>query len=93
MCVPDKLDILKMIASDRIFITLDGLRTLTQYLLDTTFLNYRINNGRKDFLTQADQEIRKLKPESLPAEKPIYDPSKPLELKFTILKDYMKQYE
>ena len=85
-----------MLETDKIVLTKQGLEDLVQVLLDRTHLQNRtyreydreLNPSEERYLEAIGKErfTRKL-------EMPTYDPSKPLNLKFKILREYLEDYE
>jgi len=93
MAKPHNLNILKLLKCDKLVITKEGLDQLVQDLKDRTSFQYII--GPKFNREVSRSEIqRRVAFNVKPKEKmPEYDPSQPLNLKFKILQDYLKDYE
>jgi hypothetical protein len=80
---------------EKLVISLDGLKQLTLDLNDKTKWTFsgRIRE-KKDVLPSAIERRKALPVQEQQKEQPaIYDPKKPLEFKFKILEDYLKNYE
>lgn len=85
-----------MLRSDKILITKQGLEDLIQVLKDRTHLTYRTYKEVHRDLTPSEAKYlesigkeRKTKGIELP----VYDATKPLNLKFKVLRDYLEDYE
>lgn len=85
---------MKLLKCDKLLITKEGLQQLIQNLKDRTELLYvfgpRFQREIKPSEVQR-QTAFKLKPRV--KEIPKYDPSQPLDFKFKVLQDYLKEYE
>jgi hypothetical protein len=80
---------------EKVIISLEGLKQLTLDLNDKTKWTFsgRIR-PKKDQLPSALERRKALPIDEQQKEKPVlYDPKKPLEFKFKILEDYLKNYE
>ncbi|KAL4437911.1 hypothetical protein ABPG74_001082 [Tetrahymena malaccensis] len=92
-CYPNELSVLKVLTNDRVFITLEALRQLTQELQDRTFRNYRMKHVERG-ITESEAEREQVWPSPKKQDTQVtYDPSKPPQFKFKILQDYYEQYE
>lgn len=78
--------------ADKVIFTKQGLQETTQDLLDRTSILFR--KSRKRTITTSEKERKEIfgiKEEK--EEKTNFDPSKPLQFKFKILEEYLKEYE
>jgi len=94
LCQPDRINILKLLKCDRLVLTKQGLEQLTQNLKDRTELRYRI--GTRYNREQTTSEIQRANAFGIKRkskEMPKYDPSQPLNFKFKVLEEYLKDYE
>ena len=76
-----------------VVITKEGLRQLIQELVDRTYIRNRFRNTRR---APTVSEVERSKALGLAKEEekqPTYDPTKPLQFKFKVLEDYLKEYE
>ena len=83
-----------MLKCDRLVLTKQGLEQLTQNLKDRTELRYRI--GTRYNREQTTSEIQRANAFGIKRkskEMPKYDPSQPLNFKFKVLEEYLKDYE
>lgn len=93
MSKPHRLNVLKLLKADKLIITKEGLDQVVQNLKDRTSLRYRVGQryGRETLPSEAQRmEAFNIKPK---AAEPEYDPTQPLNFKFKILQDYLKDYE
>lgn len=78
--------------ADKVIFTKEGLQETTQDLLDRTTILFRKSRQRTIMPSEKERnEIFGIKEEK--EEKSAYDPSKPLQFKFKILAEYLKEYE
>lgn len=89
------MNILKLLRCDKIIITKVGLEQLIQNLKDRTDIRYRVGpRMHRDLLPS---ELQRIDAFGLKTRKkdemPKYDPTKPLDFKFKVLEDYLKDYE
>ncbi|EGR31997.1 hypothetical protein IMG5_098230 [Ichthyophthirius multifiliis] len=92
--IQQQVSVQQLLQNDRIFITLEGLRQLTQELTDRTFRQFRLRHVERGILPSEQEKIKLFPIENQEQEtKYTYDSSKPLQFKFKILQDYYQQYE
>jgi hypothetical protein len=84
---------IKLLTADKVLITKEGLEQLIQNLRDRTQLNFQV--GRKYNRELLPSELQRIEAFNLKTKKemPQYDPTKPLQFKFKILEEYLKDYE
>jgi len=91
---PHNLNILKLLKCDKLVITKEGLEQLIQSLKDRTELRYRIGpRFDREILPSEVQRATAFNIKPKTKEMPEYDPTKPLEFKFKVLEEYLKDYE
>lgn len=87
---------MKLLHCDRLVLTIDGLKQLTQDLIDRTGNLYRNRKVKRSLMESEKQRNELLKGYHVTLEEKEvlkYDPNKPLKLKFKILEDYLQEYE
>ncbi|KRX10531.1 Ribosomal protein L4 domain [Pseudocohnilembus persalinus] len=93
VCEPNRLNILKLLKQEKIYITKEALQQLVQDLKDRQFLRYRHRSDPKGEIYSEQQRKQALGIEKQEETRYKYDPSKPLHFKFQILNDYLQEYE
>ncbi|KAM3134439.1 hypothetical protein pb186bvf_013418 [Paramecium bursaria] len=76
-CTYDRLNILKILRPKKILLTLDALKGIQE-----DFQIRKLSAFGKQKQKQVQEE-----------ERPVYDPTKPLELKFRVLQEYLQDFE
>lgn len=87
------MNVLKLLACDKLVFTVEGLQQATLDLNDRTKNLYRNKKLKRSSMAS---EIQRREAEGIKEETntlPKYDPSKPLEFKFKILENYYQEYE
>lgn len=86
------MDIQQLVTLTNVMITKEGLRQLVQELVDKKYLYNRIQRGRRA-PTASEVEKEKIFGTKKEGDAPTYDPSKPVQFKFKVIEDYLKEYE
>lgn len=84
---------LKLLKCDRLAITLTGLKQLTQDIKDRSQLLYRNRKIKRDLVESEKQRNEAFGVKQEEKKEVKYDPSKPLQLRFKVLENYLKEYE
>ena len=88
------LNILKLLKCDRLVITKEGLEQMIQDLKDRTEIQYVIGpRMNRETKPSENQRAVAFNLKSKVKEMPQYDPSQPLNFKFKVLQDYLRDYE
>jgi hypothetical protein len=76
------------VKATNVIITLQGLQSLNKLVMEET-IHF---NAPKAF-DRLELDSFRATHEANEAQKAVYDPSKPLNLRFTVLNEYLKEYE
>jgi len=93
--LPNMVTVFEILSEDKLVFTVDGLRSLTERLTDKTFRYHAHAFHNKAVPELKTEENARLYMQSKrpKAQDPVYDPSKPLKLRYRVLQEYLTEYE